>query len=56
MTQQNRARRASRPGFACLAALVLTALTLCTVLSARPVQAAEWMLSHIHNTEPTRPY
>ena len=51
MTQQNRARRASRPGFACLAALVLTALTLCTVLSARPVQAAEWMTPYLEQVQ-----
>ena len=51
MTQQNRARRASRPGFACLAALVLTALTLCTVLSAHSVQAAEWMTPYLEQVQ-----
>lgn len=51
MTQQNRARRAYRPGSACLAALVLTALTLCTFLSARPARAAEWMTPYLEQVQ-----
>lgn len=51
MTQQNRARRAYRPGFACLAALVLTALTLCAFLSARPARAAEWMTPYLEQVQ-----
>lgn len=43
MTDKTRARRAHLPGSVALTALVLAALTLFSLLAARPVQAAEWM-------------
>ena len=43
MSQKDRAHRAFVPGFVKLAALVLTALTLCAALASHPAQAAEWM-------------
>ena len=51
MTDQTRARRASLPGSACLAALVLTALTLCAFLCARPARAAEWMTPYLEQVQ-----
>ena len=43
MSDQTRARRARLPGSVSLAALVLAALTLFSLLAVRPVRAAEWM-------------
>ena len=51
MTQKPRARRASIPGSAFLAALVLTALALCAFLTARPAQAAEWMTPYLEQVQ-----
>ncbi|MCI9644989.1 MAG: S-layer homology domain-containing protein, partial [Oscillibacter sp.] len=51
MTQKTRARRASIPGSAFLAALVLTALALCAFLTARPAQAAEWMTPYLEQVQ-----
>lgn len=51
MTQNTRARRAHLPGSVRLAALVLTALTLCAFLTVRPVQAAEWMTPYLEQVQ-----
>ena len=51
MTDQTRARRASLPGSACLAALVLTALTLCALFCSRPAQAADWMTPYLEQVQ-----
>lgn len=51
MTQNTRARRAHIPGSVRLAALVLTALTLCALLSLRPVRAAEWMTPYLEQVQ-----
>lgn len=51
MTQKTRARRAHVPGSVCLAALVLTALTLCAFLSVRPARAAEWMAPYLEQVQ-----
>lgn len=51
MTHNTRARRAHLPGFACLAALVLTALALCALLTARPARAAEWMTPYLEQVQ-----
>ena len=51
MTQNTRARRAHAPGSVRLAALVLTALALCALLSVRPVQAAEWMTPYLEQVQ-----
>lgn len=51
MTQTTRAHRAHVPGSVRLAALVLTALTLCAFLSVRPVRAAEWMTPYLEQVQ-----
>lgn len=51
MTQGNHARSAFQPGFARLAALVLTALTLCAALLIPPAQAAEWMQPYLEQVQ-----
>lgn len=51
MTDQTRARRASLPGYACLAALVLTALTLCVLICTRPARAADWMTPYLEQVQ-----
>lgn len=51
MTHNTRARRAHLPGSACLAALVLTALTLCALFCVRPARAAEWMTPYLEQVQ-----
>ena len=51
MTQKTRARRAHAPGSVRLAALVLTALTLCAFLAVRPARAAEWMTPYLEQVQ-----
>ncbi len=51
MIQKTRAHRALLPGFVRLTALVLTALTLCTFLTLRPAQAAEWMQPYLEQVQ-----
>ena len=51
MTQKTRARRSHAPGSVRLAALVLTALTLCAFLAVRPVRAAEWMTPYLEQVQ-----
>ena len=51
MTDQTRARRASRPGSARLAALVLTALALCALFCVRPARAADWMTPYLEQVQ-----
>lgn len=51
MTDQTRARRASLPGYACLAALALAAMALCALFCARPARAAEWMTPYLEQVQ-----
>ncbi|MCI9608616.1 MAG: S-layer homology domain-containing protein [Oscillibacter sp.] len=51
MTHTTRTHRTRIPGFARLAALVLTALTLCAFLAVRPVRAAEWMTPYLEQVQ-----
>lgn len=51
MTDQTRARRASRPGSARLAALVLAALALCALFCVRPARAADWMTPYLEQVQ-----
>ncbi len=51
MIHKNRGLRAFTPGSVRLAALVLTALTLCAFLCARPVRAAEWMTPYLEQVQ-----
>ena len=51
MTKTPRAHRARIPGSVRLTALVLTALTLCAFLCARPARAAEWMTPYLEQVQ-----
>ncbi len=51
MTEQTRAHRASLPGYAGMAALVLAALALCALLCSRPARAADWMTPYLEQVQ-----
>ncbi len=51
MSQKAQTRRVFLPGSVRLAALVLTALTLCAALIARPARAAEWMTPYLEQVQ-----